>query len=148
MHVQYKTTRSWPFKMFHNGTHINGYVSSVNLCRLGAGYASSVSTRAYTNASSLHIYGACLHMHSQCISGVYRGDSKAKTALKAQIHLGNMAIVVIPWRKCPWGENKHLAMMKNHVRKATAWLKCIYAYSHSLALLFIRLHHIMAGGVW
>lgn len=82
--------------MFHNGTHTSGHVSSDNLCRIGAISASSVSTQAYTNTSLLNIYDACLHMHSQCISGVYRGDSKAKTALKAQIQLGNMAIAVIP----------------------------------------------------
>lgn len=82
--------------MFHNGTHIRSHVSSDNLCRVGAVSASSVSTQAHMNASLLNIYGACLHMHSQCISGVYRGDAKAKTALKAQIQLSNMAIVVIP----------------------------------------------------
>lgn len=48
----------------------------------------------------------------------------------------------------PEGRNKHLAMMKNHVRRATSWLKCIYACSHSLALLFIQLHHIMARRTW
>lgn len=54
--------------------------------------ASSVSTQAYVYAPLLTVYGACLHVHSLSMC------SKAKTAPKAQLHLGNTAIVGIPTR--------------------------------------------------
>ena len=111
----------------------------------------SVSIQAFVCICMLHCILYTVHacIRIECISVQVRGDFKAKTRLEDQIHLSNMAGVMIwqHWR--PWGENKHLAMMeKNQISQATAWLKCIYACTHSLTLLFIRLHHIISGRVW
>lgn len=85
--------------MFYNGTHWSHvYESSNGICVCRVGAVSSVSIQAYVYVCiCMHQCtpaSACVCIHSICY--VYRGDFKAKTPLKAQIHLGNAAIVMIP----------------------------------------------------
>lgn len=134
MHIRkYKTTHSF-----------NVYESSHDLCRVGAVSASSMSIQACVYASLRTVYHARLHMHSPYICCVYRSDSKAKTALKAQIHLGNTAIVVIPWRKCPWGEKQTFSHDEKSCKKSHCLAKvhlCVFTQPCS-ALYPVASYHL------
>lgn len=69
----------------------------------------------------------CMHVHSSYICCVYRGNFQAETPLKAQIHLGNMAIVMIPWCWCPWGNKQTFSHDEKSCKK-----------SHCLAKVHLR----------